>query len=297
MTEDVRIPDGVDPAVPAPARGAGVTEEPQVPAGVDRGVPAPARMYDYFLGGRNNFPADRDTAERVREVIPEVIDAAWANRGFHQRAARWLAEQGIGQFIDIVSGLPTVGNTHDVVQKVLPSARVVYVDNDPLVLAYSADLLKGNPLATVVLADLRDPDSVLGHPDLRALIDFAEPVGLMMTAVVHFVAPSLDPWGLVATYTRALAPGSYLALSQVTDEKTPPASVRTAEEMYSRASENIYFRSRADVERFFAGLEMISPGPGTPAAVVHVGEWGADDPALADSDGSRWLYCGVGRRP
>jgi len=274
-----------------------VTDELQIPAGVDPGVPAPARMYDYFLGGRNNFPADRDAAERVRDVIPEVIDAAWANRGFHQRAARWLAEQGIGQFIDIGSGLPTVGNTHDVVQKVLPSARVVYVDNDPLVLAYSADLLKGNPLTTVVLADLRDPDGVLGHPELRALIDFAEPVGLMMTAVVHFVAPPLDPWGLVATYTRALAPGSYLALSQVTDEKTPPASVRTAEEMYSRASENLYFRSRADVERFFAGLEMVSPSPHTPAAVVHVGEWGAEDPALADSDGSRWLYCGVGRRP
>jgi S-adenosyl methyltransferase len=274
-----------------------VTDELKVPAGVDPGVPAPARMYDYFLGGQDNFPADRDAAERVRAVIPEVIDAAWANRGFHQRAARWMAEQGIGQFLDIGSGLPTVGNTHDVVREVIPDARVVYVDHDPLVLAYSAELLNDNPFATVVLADLREPGCVLGHPELRALIDFAEPVGLMMTAVMHFVAPSADPWGLVASYTGALAPGSYLALSQVTDEKTPPASVRTAEEMYSRASENLYFRCRADIERFFDGLEMISPGPGTPAAVVHVGEWGADDPALADSDGSRWLYCGVGRRP
>jgi S-adenosyl methyltransferase len=272
-----------------------MTEELQIPAGVDPSTPSPARMYDYYLGGRNNFPADREAAEQALKAVPEIADAAWANRGFHQRAARWLAEQGIRQFLDIGSGLPSVGNTHEVVRQVIPDARVVYVDIDPLVLAHSAGLLVGNDHATVVLADLRNPDSVLGHPELRALIDLTEPVGLLMTAVMHFVAPSADPWGLVATYTGALAPGSYLALSHVTDEKTPPTSVRTGVELYSRASEGLYFRSRADIERFFAGLEMISPGPGTPAAVVHVGQWGADDPALADSDGSRWLYGGVAR--
>ncbi len=272
-------------------------EELRVPAGVDRTVPAPARMYDYFLGGHNNFQADRDAADQVRATIPEVIDAAWANRGFHQRAARWLAEQGIRQFIDIGSGLPTVGNTHEVVQQVAADARVVYVDQDPMVRAYSDELLAGNANTSVVLADLREPEKVLGHPGLRKLVDFAEPVGLLMTAVMHFVAPASDPWGLVAHYVRELAPGSYLVLSQVTDEKTPPKSVRVAEEMYSRASENIYFRSRTDVARFFEGLEMVSPSPETLPAVVHVGEWGADDPALADSDGSRWLYCGVARCP
>lgn len=274
-----------------------MTEELQIPAGVDPSTPSPARMYDYYLGGRNNFPVDREAAEQALKAVPEIADAAWANRGFHQRAASWLAEQGIRQFLDIGSGLPSVGNTHEVVQQVIPDARVVYVDIDPLVLAHSAGLLVGNDNATVVLADLRDPDSVLGHPDLRALIDFAEPAGLLMTAVMQFVAPSLDPWGLVARYVAALVPGSYLALSHVTDEKTPPTSVRTGVELYSRASEGLYFRCRADIEGFFAGLEMVSPGTGTPAAVVHVGEWGADDPALADSDGSRWLYCGVGRRP
>ena len=273
-----------------------MTEELQVPAGVDPTVPAPARMYDYFLGGHNNFLADRDVADQVREMIPEVIDAAWANRGFHQRAARWLAGQGIRQFIDIGSGLPTVGNTHEVVQDLVPGARVVYVDHDPLVLAYSARLLAGNPNAKVVLADLREPESVLGHAELTALIDFTEPVGLMMTAVMHFVASASRPWGLVARYVRALASGSYLVLSQVTDEKTPPRSVRVAEQMYAKGTENIYFRGKADIERFFDGLEMVSPD-GTPAAVVHVGEWGADDPGLADSDGSRWLYCGVARCP
>jgi hypothetical protein len=274
-----------------------MTQAPQVPSGVDPTVPATARMYDYFLGGKYNFESDRVAAEKVKDTIPEVIDAAWANRGFHQRAARWLAGRGIRQFIDIGSGLPTVGNTHEVVQEAAPGARVVYVDHDPLVVAHSAELLTDPGTVRVVQADLRDPQAVLNHPDVRALIDFGAPAGLMMTAVVHFVSPDADPWGLVGSYVRELAPGSYLVLSHVTDEKTPPISVRVAEEMYARASENIYFRSRADVARFFAGLELVSPGPPTPAAVVHVGEWGADDPVQADTDGSHWLYCGVGRRP
>ena len=274
-----------------------MTQTPQVPPGVDPGVPAPARMYDYFLGGTHNFESDRAAASKVRETIPEVIDAAWANRGFHQRAARWLAQEGITQFVDIGSGLPTVGNTHEVVQQISPGARVVYVDHDPLVIAHSSGLLTDPATARVVQADLRDPESVLKNPELRSLIDFSAPVGLLMTAVIHFVAPDCDPWGLVARYVRELPSGSHLVLSHVTDEKTPPISVRVAEEMYARASENIYFRSRADVARFFAGLELVSPGPPAPPGVVHVGEWGADDPALADTDGSHWLYCGVGRRP
>jgi O-methyltransferase involved in polyketide biosynthesis len=253
-------------------------------------------MYDYFLGGSTNFPADRAAADRVRQTIPEVIDAAWANRGFHQRAARWLAAQGVRQFIDLGSGLPTVGNTHEVVQQTDSTARVVYVDHDPLVIAYADELLTDPGTVRAVQADLREPGSVLDHPDLRALIDSGEPTGLLMTAVMHFVAPGDDPWGLVARYVRALAPGSYLALSHVTDEKTPPLSVQVAKEMYARASEQIYFRARADVARFFSGLHLVLPGAGT-ATVVHVGEWGADDPALADTDGSRWLYCGVGRCP
>ncbi len=274
-----------------------VTEELAVPPGVDPNVPAPARLYDYYLGGSSNYQVDRDAAEAVRKLIPELTDAAWANRGFHQRAARWLAEQGIDQYIDIGSGLPTVGNTHEVVQQVDPDARVVYVDNDPIVLAHAEELLGRTGRTRVILADLRDPDALLGHPELRAQIDFGRPVGLMMTWVMHFVAPASDPWGLVARYVAAIAPGSYLVLSHVTDDKTPPKAVEAAVDLYSRASENLYFRARADVERFFAGLEMVSPCPNTEPAVVHAGEWGADDPALADSDGSRWSYVGVGRRP
>ena len=274
-----------------------VTEELAVPPGVDPDVPAPARLYDYYLGGSSNYQADRDAAEEVRKLIPELTDAAWANRGFHQRAARWLAEQGIGQFLDIGSGLPTVGNTHEVVQQVNPDALVVYADNDPIVLAHAAELLGRTGRTTVVLADLRDPGALLGRPELRSRIDFGRPVGLMMTWVMHFVAPASDPWGLVGRYTEAIAPGSYLVLSHVTDDKTPPRAVEAAVGLYSRASENLYFRSRADVERFFAGLELVSPCPGVAPAVVHAGEWGADDPGLADSDGSRWSWAGVARRP
>ncbi|MDR0344215.1 MAG: SAM-dependent methyltransferase [Nocardiopsaceae bacterium] len=269
---------------------------PSVPPGVDPNVPAPARLYDYYLGGTHNYPVDREAAEQIRKLIPELSDAAWANRGFHQRAARWIALQDVRQFIDIGSGLPTVGNTHEVVQRVDPAMRVVYVDHDPLVLAHSAPLLAGQRRTRAIQADLRKPDQLLSHPDLTGLIDFSQPTGLMMTWVMHFVADSDDPQGLVARYLAALAPGSYLALSHVTNEKTPPASVAAAEALYAKASEQLYFRPRADVQRFFDGLELISPCPNTAAEVVHTGDWGAEDPELADSDGSRWSWCGVARK-
>src|ERR1039457_7607291 len=146
-----------------------MTEAERVPPGVDPLTPSAARLYDYYLGGVNNFQVDRDAAERVRTLMPELSDAAWANRGFHQRAARWIASQGVRQFIDIGSGLPTVGNTHEVVRQVIPGARVVYVDSDPLVLAYGRQLLGQDPAAGVLLADARQPDEGLGSAQLRSL--------------------------------------------------------------------------------------------------------------------------------
>src|SRR5713226_10063354 len=154
-----------------------MTEADQVPPGLDPGIPSPARIYDYLLGGENNFPADRAAAEQIMQAVPEIRDAAWSNRGFHQRAAKWIAERGVRQFIDIGSGLPTVGNTHEVVQKVIPAAHVVYVDNDPMVELHSRALLESGGTISVICADLREPDSILDHPELRKLIDFREPVG------------------------------------------------------------------------------------------------------------------------
>jgi S-adenosyl methyltransferase len=275
-----------------------MTKAPRVPPGVDPETPSPARLYDYFLGGTDNFPADRAAAEKIRARMPELADAAWANRGFHQRTALWLAgSRGIRQFIDIGSGLPTPNNTHQAVQKAAPDARVVYVDHDPLVRAYASALLTGDGSTRFVAADLRDPDRVLTDPGTRELIDFGRPVGLLMTAVLHFVADGSDPRGLVARYLAALAPGSYLALSHVTADQKPPAAVQALQDAYADATEQLYPRTRAEVARFFGGLELVPPYEGAARAVTYVGEWGAEDPELADSDGSRWTYGGVARRP
>jgi hypothetical protein len=264
---------------------------------VDTATPSPARIYDYVLGGTHNFAVDRAAAEQIRAQSPDLEDAAWVNRGFHQRTARWMAnEQGIRQFIDIGSGLPTQSNTHGVVQRVAPDARVVYVDNDPMVQAYAAELLASDGTTTVITADLRDPDSVLGAPALQQLIDPGQPTGLLMTAVLHFVADESDPWSLVGRYLGALSSGSFLSLSHVTHEYLPPRLVQAGKDAYSRA-EGLYPRSLAEIEQFFAGLEIVPPYPGAAAAITHLGVWGADDPEQADSDGAHWWYGGVGRLP
>jgi hypothetical protein len=274
-----------------------MTEDERVPPGIDPTRPSPARLYDYYLGGTDNFAADRQAAETIRARMPELADAAWANRGFHQRAAMWLAaSRGIRQFIDIGSGLPTQNNTHQAVQKITVDARVVYVDNDPLVRVHASALLTGEGSTRVITADLRDPDSVLSHPQTHDLIDFGQPVGLLMTAVLHFVADRSNPWGLVRRYMAELVPGSYLALSHITADQKPPAATAAITDIYAGATEQIYMRTRAEVDRFFDGLELVPPYEGAPAAVTYVGEWGAEDPRLADSDGSRWSYGGVARR-
>lgn len=273
-----------------------VTSDPPVPPGVDPATPTPARLYDYFLGGSNNFEVDRMLAERIRVLVPEISDSAWANRAFHQRAARWMAaDRGIRQFIDVGAGLPTQGNTHELVQEAQPGARVVYVDNDPLVMAHARSLLAGSAGTAFIQGDLRDPDGVLADPELRKLIDFAEPVGLLMTGVMYFVADDCDPWGIVARFVAALPSGSYLALSHLTADGKPPRAVQEGQDVYARATENLYFRSRGQVEQFFDGLQLVPPHPGAGPGVSYVGQWGADEPELADGDDSSWLYCGVAR--
>jgi hypothetical protein len=274
-----------------------MSEVHQVADRADPGRPAPARIYDYLLSGTNNFQADRDAAERITALVPELRDCAWANRGFHQRAAKWIAQRGIRQFIDIGSGLPTVGNTHDVVHQVDPGCRVVYADNDPMVREHATAILDDDERVRVIQGDLRDPGSVLAHPDLRALIDFSQPTGLLMTAVVHFVADESDPWRLLARYTGALAPGSYLALSHLTDDHKPPRAVAEFLRVFDHATEQMHFRSRPDVERLLTGLDLVSPRhPDGGGHLDYAGDWGAEDLGLSDSDGSRWLYCAVARR-
>jgi S-adenosyl methyltransferase len=273
-----------------------MTQELYVPPGVDPSVPSPARIYDYMLGGSYNFRADRDAADKSMAQVPERRDIALANRGFHGRAARFMAESGIGQYLDIGSGLPTVGNTHEIVRAIIPDAPVVYVDIDPMVAACADGLLTSPDNTRVIIADVRDPDRLLGHPDVRDLLDFTRPLGLLITGVLHFVADGSDPRGLMARYVAALAPGSYVALSHATHDKVPPKSVQVGRDEYAQASQQMHFRSRAEVERLFDGLELTPPYDGAGPVLAHLGEWHAEDPEAADSDGSRWGYCGVGRR-
>ena len=268
----------------------------QLPPGIDLAGPSPARIYDYMLGGCHSRPVDREAAAQLEGVVPEFHEIAWANRGFHQRAARWIADQGVMQFLDLGSGLPTVGNTHEVVREPQPTARVVYVDMDPAVAPFGG-ALDGDDGATLIQADLRDPDALLAQPALARLIDFRQPVGLIMTGVMHFVADGSDPWGLVRRYVRQLAAGSYLALSHATADGMPPFAVQRWEDVYTDAPVQLHLRDRASVRQFFTGLCLEPPYRDAAAEVTYLGLWGCEDPGLADSDGSRWGYCGVARRP
>jgi len=277
--------------------GGAMAQTPRAPAGVDVSKPAPARIYDYMLRGDNHFDSDVEAAERILSVVPEIQDCAWSNRGFHQRAAKWIAERGVRQFIDIGSGLPTVGNTHEVVQKVNPGARVVYVDNDPMVAEQGGRLLADDRSTRVICADLREPEAILGNPDLNELIDFREPAGLLLTAVMMFVSDRADPWGLVGKYVSAIAPGSFLALSHLTDDYKPPVTTERFRAVFDQATEQLHFRSKDEIARFFDGLELVPPYEGAQPAICYTGVWGAEDPVLADSEGARWLYCGVARKP
>ncbi|MFI0480360.1 SAM-dependent methyltransferase [Actinomadura sp. 9N215] len=268
----------------------------QVPPGVDASVPSPARMYDYFLGGTENFEVDRLAAEKVRESVPEAEDAAWANRGFLQRAVSWLAGKGVRQFIDIGAGLPSRNNTHDAAQAVAPDARVLYIDNDPIVRVHAEKLLAGSSGTAFITGDFRDPDGILGHPETLATIDFDEPVALLLVALTHFVADDDDPWGLIRRYMDRLVPDSYLALSAATHDRHTERSVQGIKEVYSRSSAGVHTRTRAEIERYFDGLEIVPPYDGAPATLAYAGEWAADDVDAADSDGSRWSYCAVARK-
>lgn len=274
-----------------------MAETDQVPPGIDASRPSVARVYDSLLGGVNNFAADRAAADMMRSRAPELVDAAFANRGFHQRSAKWIAEQGVRQFIDLGSGLPTVGNTHEVVRKVHPDAHVVYVDIDPMVQLHSSRLLEGDDAVAVVVADLKDPDAVLDSDAVRRLIDFREPAAVMMTAVLHFVSDADDPAGIVARYVAPLAPGSYLVLSHTTGDHKPPKAVEAMNEAGRRSAGGNYVRGRGQVRRIIGPLEIVPPYDGAQPEVTWVGLWGCEDPAAADSEGSRWLYCAVAAKP
>jgi trans-aconitate methyltransferase len=254
-------------------------------------------MYDYALGGKENSLADRRAVENIRAVVPELTQAAWANRGFHQRAAIWMASQGIGQFADLGCGLPTAESTHQAVHKVMPSARVAYVDHDPQVVRSTRALLASEGKTSVILADVRDPGEVLAALHLDRLIEFAEPVGLLCTAVLDHVAAEDDPWGCMSRLVSALAPGSYLAISHLTGDQIPPLAMTVITAASQEAGEPVHPRSKPELEKFFRGLDLVPPYENALAELCRIGVWGAEDPDAAADDSSQWWWAGLARRP
>jgi hypothetical protein len=263
---------------------------------INTGVPNPARIYDYLLGGKDNFPADREVAEQLLAIAPVARDVAEDNRAFLRRAVRFLTrEAGIRQFMDLGSGLPTQGNVHEIAQAIIPDARVVYVDNDAMVVTHGRALLAADN-TVVIQADLREPDDILGHPEVRELIDFNEPIALLLTAILHFIPDEEDPLGIVARFRDALPSGSYLAISHGTRD-VPARPDMSADEMadmgerverlYQLTTASLVTRTRAQVERFFDGLELVDPG------LVEIQRWRPDERGSTLPGG---FYGGVGRK-
>ena len=241
---------------------------------LDVTVAHPARRYDYWLGGKDNFAADRESGDAVAAAFPRIRTAVRENRAFLRRAVTFLAaEAGVRQFLDIGTGLPTADNTHEVAQRVAPESRIVYVDNDPLVLAHARALLAGSAAgATAYIdADLRDPDKILGDAGLRRTLDLSQPVALMLVAVLHFVPDEDDPYGIVARLVSALPPGSYLVISHATADFWTPETVG---DITAGRYGSFWPRTQNQFARFFDRLELVAPG------IVSIAEWRADNEPL-----------------
>jgi SAM-dependent methyltransferase len=259
------------------------------PPGVDTRRANIARVYDYWLGGSQNFLADQDLARQIVAIEPSAREIARANRAFLGRAVRYLAGAGIRQFLDIGSGIPTQGNVHEVAQEASPGSRVVYADTDSVVIAHSQAILAGHKDAAVIRADLRDPAAILADPVLQRLIDVREPVGLLLVAVLHFLDDADDPWQIVATLLDALAPGSFLVVSHATTDDRPELA-RVVEKVYNGSvSGSWQFRSGAQIRRFFDGTDLVEPG------LVPAYRW-RPDPDAADAAGLWGILGGVGRK-
>jgi O-methyltransferase involved in polyketide biosynthesis len=251
----------------------------------DTSVPNVARMYDYALGGKDNFPADREAADKVLAVEPDAATTARDNRLFLQRAVRYIVQHGVGQFIDIGSGLPTVQNTHEVAQSVRQDARVAYVDYDPVVVGHAEALLADNQNVIVTGGDLRRPEGITENAALRAHIDFTQPVAVMLVAVLHFLDDT--SYEIIEFLKRALPPGSYPALSHATPDHTSEDEHREVEAVYDSASASLFMRTRAEIARFFDGFGLIEPG------IAGVGDWQAP----AHHTARTLCYGGVGLKP
>ena len=263
------------------------------PGDVPLDKPSPARMYDYFLGGYHNFEIDRRAAEQMVSLMPDIKLITRANRAFLRRVVTFLANQGVDQFLDIGSGIPTVGSVHESVHRINPAARIVYVDIDPIAVAHSEAILKDVPNTAVIQADARRPAQILEHPEVRRLLDFGRPVAVLLVALLQFVPNDEDASGMVRAFRDALSSGSYIAIAHGTDEGVPRDIVEQGIKIYARSTNPVTGRSRAQIAQFFEGLELIEPG------LVFVPLWRPEDPndIFLDQPERSINISGVGRKP
>ncbi|MEU5878312.1 SAM-dependent methyltransferase [Spirillospora sp. NPDC047279] len=262
--------------------------ETVVPPEIDTAKPHTARIYDYMLGGKDNFEADRQVAGQVLKAIPDMRNTLRLNRQFLRRAVRYSVRRGVSQFLDVGTGIPTAGNTHEVAQAMDPAARIAYVDHDPIVLAHARALMTGDDRGrtTFVQADLREPEAILAAPEIREVLDLTAPVTLMLVSILHFIQDDEDPHGLARRLVDALAPGSYLVLSHASLDPNPEQGAEGAAQ-WKNASSTMTMRPYGEILRMFDGLELIEPGLTT--------DWNPDDepdePGL--SLANVWGYAGV----
>ncbi|HEX5404189.1 MAG TPA: SAM-dependent methyltransferase [Pseudonocardiaceae bacterium] len=261
-----------------------------VPAGVEVTVPNAARMYDYTLGGYHNFAVDREYIEKAEQAMPGIVPLAHANRAFVGRSVRWLVDKGIRQFLDIGSGIPTLGNVHEVAQHAAPDSRVIYVDIDPVAVAHSQALLAGNDLAVAIQADLRQPSDILYYPDVLALLDFSQPVAVLMNAVMHFVPDSDDPVGIMGGFREPLVAGSYLVMTHGREAPDTAQEQEKVAKLYESTPTSFHLRDENHVRRMFDGFELVEPG------ITTVTLW-HPDPDERDDPPQDSMLAVVGRKP
>ncbi|MCS7477929.1 SAM-dependent methyltransferase [Umezawaea endophytica] len=262
------------------------------PESIDPTRPSVARVYDYWLGGAHNFEADRVAADAALAVMPMLRQVSAANRGFLRKAVRYLLGVGVRQFLDLGSGIPTVGNVHEIVRQVDPTARVVYVDIDPVAVAHSRAILDGDQRVRVLLADVREPAEVLAAPEVRDHLDFTEPIGLLSVALLHFVADSDQPGAILAHYRDHLPSGSYLAVSHAGFDPEDRPGFDWSRTNYDSNVTPMNFRSRAEVTALFDGFDLVEPG------VQRLPLWRPDSVDDLEDDADRFPGFGaVGRKP
>jgi hypothetical protein len=275
-----------------------VADLDELPAGLDPTTPNVARIYDYWLEGKDNFQVDRDFAEKIITIEPSAPYMARQNRGFLGRVVRFLTEKaGIRQFIDIGTGLPTQRNVHQVAQETAPDARIVYVDNDEVVRIHARSLLGDDTNVAAIRADLRDPAAILSHPDVNRLIDFDQPIALLLLAILHFIPDADDPIGIIGRFREVMAPGSHLAISCSTRDADPARAAKIIAE-YRKASAPAVLRTEAEILRFFGGFRLLDPG-----RLVYTPEWRPAQPGNAGSTTDpradpkkAWMLAGLGRK-